>query len=206
MLQALNITSADSKLPESMGFWTKVLPRLQGAGASSQITQSGTIEHGELCLDRSIRCEKMDQIADRFRLFTDHRQDLALKLKGRKGPHRPLLLAHPYAESVEASSEDEARLIDALGAMGMKYYKEKTTFKGHAAYRILIAHSDVNMGQVRPLLLGSDFVRREREGPLNAEQGKSNSDSRALGVEERGQSVHSKTFELKSDSCCISKP
>ena len=173
LLEALNITSADSKLPESMGFWTKVLPRLRGATTSSRLTQSGPIQHGELCLVSSSSSGKVAEVAQRFPLLTDHRQYLALRLKGQKGPpteRQKILLAHVYAaEGVEARNIDEEALIGALDSMGMKYYKEKTTFRGHAAYRVLIADSDMDIGQVLPLLLGSDFVRCEGEGPRNLE-------------------------------------
>ena len=67
--------------------------------------------------------------------FTDHRQILALKPKGQKGPakeRQTFLLCYPYAEGIDAmhsndNGTEEAKLIDQLSMMGMKYHKVQST-------------------------------------------------------------------------------
>ena len=96
--------------------------------------------------------------------FTDHRQILALKPKGQNGPakeRQTFLLCYSYWRAINDNGTDEAKLIDQLSMMGMKYHKDRTTFRGHDAYRILIADSDVDIDVVLSLLPSSGFERGE---------------------------------------------
>jgi len=160
LIEALNITQVNEPLPASLAFWTKVLPvgnqDCEGEGRSAGPWILANTEKSGVMM-KGWKYKKAKLLRNSF-LYTDHSKMLALKLKGQEGPtqeRQKFLLCYPYAHTHQDAYE--ATFIDELSAIGMKFRKDKTTYNGHDALRILITDSRVDIGQILSLLPASGF-------------------------------------------------
>jgi hypothetical protein len=84
----------------------------------------------------------------------DHYKKYAFKPSNQRGPARErqtFIVAYPFVYDNYIGSE-ETDFINYLQSIDLRFYKEKCTFRGHDAYRILIMDTEVDLDAVLVLL------------------------------------------------------
>lgn len=79
--------------------------------------------------------------------FLDHSAVFAWKQRGRRGPAREketLIVAYPYKDAVDRCSMHDT-FISTAQEIGLRVVEEEVIYRGHPAYRILVADHDVDI-------------------------------------------------------------
>lgn len=87
--------------------------------------------------------------------FVDHSKIYAFKPRGQRGPAKEsqtFIVAYPYVYDDRVTPEQENAFVTRLAAIGLRFHKDSRVFRGHAAYRILIMDTDVDLNVVLPML------------------------------------------------------
>ena len=79
--------------------------------------------------------------------FLDHTRIFAWKTKGKRGPCKEtesLLVAYPYKDAVDAASTWDT-FVEAAHDIGLRVVRERVSYGGQRAYRIIVADRDVDV-------------------------------------------------------------
>lgn len=95
-----------------------------------------------------MRAMKKRNLTQRFAYpILDNSSVFAWRPRGRRGPaseSQTLIVAYPYKGSVDHCDTYDA-FISATQELGLRVVKEDAIYRGHAAYRIIVADHDVDM-------------------------------------------------------------
>lgn len=95
-----------------------------------------------------IRAMKKEELTQQFAYpILDHSSVFAWRPRGTRGPAsegQTLIVAYPYKDAVDLSLTYDA-FISATQELGLRVVKEDVVYRGHAAYRIVVADHDVDV-------------------------------------------------------------
>lgn len=96
----------------------------------------------------SLRAMKKKELTQQFAYpFLDHSSVFAWKQRGRRGPAREsetLIVAYPYKDAVDRCDMHDT-FISTAQEIGLRVVEEEVIYRGHPAYRIIVADRDVDI-------------------------------------------------------------
>lgn len=90
--------------------------------------------------------EKADLVQKYAYPFLDHGSEFSWRPRGSRGPAKEsqtLIVAYPYKDAVDLCNYDA--FTSAAQELDLRVVREDVVYRGHAAYRIVVADRDVDI-------------------------------------------------------------